>query len=103
MEKISYKYILILIISILMIGIFYLAIASSMAITSDYSLTDKTVILDGENDGTVEINLVSENGGNFYALDSDWTLSVWCWQKRWRVLYTDRAVQAVCYSGNTWS
>lgn len=74
MKKISYKFIIILIISIFIIRLFCICVSSSMAITSDYSLTDKTISLDGYNDGIVEISLISENGGNFYALDADWSL-----------------------------
>lgn len=71
-KHISYKLIIMLLIVTLILPSITIP---SFASASDYSLTNKTVVLDGENDGEVEISLVTAAGGTFYALQSNWTLS----------------------------
>ena len=71
-KHISYKLIIMLLIVTLILPSITIP---SFASASDYSLTNKTVVLDGENDEEVEISLVTAAGGTFYALQSNWTLS----------------------------
>lgn len=71
-NSIVYKLILGLIIVALIVQNFYFP---SKATQSDYSLSNATVNLNGEQDGSVKINLITTAGGTFYALDANWTLS----------------------------
>lgn len=71
-KNISYKLLIVMIIISLIITSI---VIPSIAYSSDYSLTDKTITLDGENDGTVEVSLITAEGGTFYALQAGWTLS----------------------------
>lgn len=50
--------------------------AASTLTTSDFSLSDASVELDGSNDGSVEITFNAETSGILYALDSTWDTSI---------------------------
>lgn len=71
-KRVSFKLIAMLLVITLVVQIITI---HSKATASDYSLSDKTVVLDGENDGTVEVNLVTQAGGSFSGLEASWTKS----------------------------
>ena len=42
------------------------------AASSDYSLSNKAVVLDGQEDSEVEINFITAKSGSYYAIDAQW-------------------------------